>query len=47
MRQASRWATPGAIHPDTIDSFRLVMRSSARMAIHSAKLAAGLKGGAL
>lgn len=47
MRQASRWATPGAIHPDTIDSFRIVMRSSARMAIHSAKLAAGLKGGAL
>jgi len=47
FRQASRWATPDTINPDTIDSFRIVMRSSARMAIHSAKIAAGLKGGAL
>lgn len=46
FRQASRW-TPNAVHPDTIESFRLVMRTSARMAIHSAKIAAGLKGGAL
>jgi len=47
MRQASRWASPALVHPDAVDSFRIVMRSSARMAIHSAKLAAGLKGGAL
>jgi len=47
FRQASRWKSPALVHPDAVDSFRIVMRSSARMAIHSAKLAAGLKGGAL
>lgn len=47
FRQASMWSTPDAVQQFTKESFRVIMRSSARMAIHSAKIAAGLKGGAL
>lgn len=47
MRQAASWDVPNAVNPATRKHFRGIMGSSARLAIHSARHAMAVNGGAL